>query len=206
MVLNTKQYDAAYFGDCVESGGIKTTYGYTCYMRQTGQRNRHVLGKEESPFNPRLKMLSSKMVGIDLANISVLDVGGAVGFYSEYGKELGISTWDVFDLNIGTWLERHKLDAVDKFITGDARTDLSKIKTNSYGMVFSSRFLDCIDDKDIPGIIKEMNRISGKIQVHIISETSNKFYNEHELSWWAKQGFNEGTRLISYHTQQVLVL
>ena len=206
MVVNILDFNAAYFGDTKESNGIKTVYGYSNYL-QTGQKNRFDEGKENQPYNPILKGLMDKLSGVNLSNISVLDIGGAVGFYSEYGKSLGVRSWTVLDLDIDTWCSRHRISSVDNFISGDAIAVLPTMRKNEYGVIFSSRFFECIADTDLPDLISEMNRVAKTKQIHIISETSNPlYYNEHELEWWSNQGFQKGTILISYNTQEVLVV
>jgi ubiquinone/menaquinone biosynthesis C-methylase UbiE len=217
MVLPTTDYDAAYFGDVDESGGIKKMYGYTGGQNGVSghefqsQQNRVLEGETEN-FNPTLKGLMDKITGHDLTNVKVLDVGGCTGDHAVYAKRMGVGTYDVLDLNIDTWCSRHVNPLVDNFFTGDAITELAKkstFKNNSYEVVFSSRFLDCLDDADIPTVVTEMTRIASTVQIHIVTESVNpeneQYYNTKTLAEWAPF-FPTGTILISWNTQDVLVV
>ena len=210
MVLTTDRYNAAYFGDTVESGGLKDVNGYTGGYLEKGQRNRFDEGDEANPYNPEIKKFIDEIESRQtFNNIDVLEIGGAVGFYAEYAKDLGVKSYDVID--VSNWCFRHKVAAVDTFTEGNALTILPTLRRNQYDLVFSKQFLDCVDDSDLPGLITEMNRITKSRQVHIITETINRDdtrpnYNLKTLAQWATQGFEAGTILISWNTKQVLVV
>ena len=210
MVLDTTRYNPAYFGDTIESGGIKDVNGYTGGYLETGQRNRFDSGNEANPYNPEIKRIIDDIESRQtFNNIDVLELGGAVGFYAEYAKDLGVKSYDVID--VSNWCFRHKVVAVDNFIEADARTALLTRRRNQYNLVWSKQFLECIDDADLPSLITEMNRVALTRQIHIVTETINTSdtrnnYNLKTLAQWATFGFEAGTILISWNTRQSLVV
>lgn len=211
MVLDRLEYNENYYYG--RHTGIKLSWGYGD-IKERGQLNRVVEG--ETAHNAQIKAQLDLLAGLDLSNIDVLDVGGAIGNYSEYGKTLGVATWTVLDHNIDGWCEANKLPTVDTFITGDARTALvnrQDFKNNSYDVIFSAQFLECIDDADLADLITEMNRIAKTLQIHFVSTIGNitdvpsqSKYNLKTLAEWGALGFDSGTRLIDFHTNEVLVV
>lgn len=210
MVLDPSRYNAAYFGDTAESGGLKDVNGYTGGYLQNGQRNRFDSGDEANPYNPEIKAIIDDIESRQtFNNIDVLELGGSVGFYSEYAKALGVRSYDIID--VSNWCFRHKLASVDNFFEADARTALLTRRRNQYNLIFSKQFLECIDDADLPSLITEMNRVALTKQIHIVTETINRDdtrdnYNLKTLAQWATLGFEAGTVLISHNTKQVLVI
>ncbi|MEK6862007.1 MAG: hypothetical protein AABY07_08640, partial [Nanoarchaeota archaeon] len=73
-------------------------------------------------------------------------------------------------------------------------------------VIFTCRFLECIDDMDLIQLINEMNRISKK-QIHIIDEQPNSdFYNVKTLKTWKNLNFTQGTIFISNENQQKVLI
>jgi len=212
-VLTRSEYNENYFNG--RNTGIKFSWGYAD-IRERGQLNRFDEGKENLPYNSEIKDQLDLFTDINLSNIDVLDVGGAIGNYSHLGKRLGVGTWTVLDYNIDGWCEKNKLSTVDTFITGDAKillADKRAFRNNSYDVIFTSQFLECIDDADLTNLITEMNRVVKTIQIHLISTTPNiddipsqSKYNLKTLAEWALLPFKTGTRLIDFHTKEVLVV
>lgn len=213
MVLANSEYNEDYFNG--RNTGIKLSWGYGD-IRERGQLNRFDEGQENIPYNALIKEQLDLISELDLSNVGVLDVGGAIGNYSHLGKRLGVNSWTVLDLNIDGWCETNKLLTVDTFITGDARillADKQQFKKNSYDVIFTAQFLECIDDADLPDLITEMNRISKTVQIHLISTTPNitdipsqPKYNLKTLTEWAALGWESGTRIIDFHTKDVVVV
>ena len=210
MVLDTTRYNATYFGDTVESGGLKDVAGYTGGYLEKGQRYRFNSGDEANPYNPEWKALADVIHGRNpLNNADVLDLGGAVGFLGEYLKEKGASTYDVID--VSNWCFKHKLSVIDTFTENDAITALQSLRDDAYSLIISTQFLECVDDTDLPTLITEMNRVANNVQIHVVTETLNRedtrsLYNLKTLKEWSAFGFNSGTILISHHTGDVLVV
>lgn len=212
MVLSNSEYNENYFNG--RNTGVKLSWGYAD-IREHGKLNRNQSDGFGS-YNATIKKQLDLLTDLNLSNMDVLDIGGCIGNYSHLGKKLGVGTWTVLDLNIDGWCEANKLDTVDTFITGDARILLAskqQFKKNSYDIIFTSQFLECIDDVDLPDLITEMNRISKTVQIHLISTIDNiddipsqSKYNLKQLSEWATLDFESGTRIIDFHTNEVLVV
>ena len=210
MVLLNTEYNENYYNG--RNTGVKLSWGYGD-IRERGQLNRFDEGDEGNPYNAKIKEQYDLLSSINLTNWDILDVGGAVGNYSHLGKELGVKSWTVLDYNIDNWCEINKIPTVDNFITGDAKIILPTMRKNEYEAIFTSQFLECIDDSDLPNLIIEMNRVSKNQQIHIKSTINNitdipsqSKYNLKTLAEWASLGFESGTRIIDFHTLEVLVV
>ena len=210
MVLLNTEYNENYYNG--RNTGIKLSWGYAD-IRERGQLNRFDEGKENEPYNSVIKSQLDLLSGFNFSKIDVLDIGGAVGNYSHIGKRLGVKSWTVLDYNIDGWCEANKLSTVDTFLTGDAKTILPTMRKNEYEVIFTSQFLECVDDSDLPNLITEMNRISKNQQIHLISTINNitdipskSKYNLKTLAEWSALGFESGTRIIDFHTLEVLVV
>ena len=210
MVLLNTEYNENYYNG--RNTGIKLSWGYGD-IRERGQLNRADEGEFNEPYNAQIKEQLDLLSGINLSNYDVLDVGGAIGNYSHLGKRLGVKSWTVLDYNIDGWCEANKLSTVENFITGDAKTVLPTMRNNEYEVIFTSQFLECINDVDLPNLITEMNRVSKNQQIHLISTINNitdipsqSKYNLKTLAEWSALGFESGTRIIDFHTLEVLVV
>ena len=209
MVLDTSRYDAAYFGDTIESGGLRDINGYTSYLERI-KKNRFDEGQESFPYNSQVHDLLTKFESINLSNFTFLDIGGAVGWLGDYLKnKRNALSYDVLD--VSNWCFRNKVPEVDNFIEGDARTVLPTLGRNAYDVIISTQFLECIDDADLPDLIDNMNRVAQRQQIHMITETFTDLqvrtnYNVKTLQEWSLLGFENQTRLVSWNTGQVLVV
>ena len=155
MVLLSTEYNENYYNG--RNTGIKLSWGYGD-IRERGQLNVSLDGKNGTlPFNGDIKTQYDLLTGLNLSNVDVLDIGGAVGNYSHLGKRLGVRNWTILDYNIDGWCEANKIATVDTFITGDAKTILPTMRKNEYDVIFTSQFLECIADADLPALITEMN-------------------------------------------------
>ena len=207
-ILTPSEYNENYYNG--RNTGIKLAWGYAD-IREHGQLNKFDIGNESQPYNENLKEQFDKLAGMNLSNISVLDVGGAIGNYSNPAKRLGVESWTVLDYNIDGWCEANKLPTVDSFITGDAKVVLPTINKNKYDVIFTSQVLECIDDADLPDMIAEMNRVAKIIQIHFVTTSINDIpsqakYNTKSLAEWGLMGFKSGTRLIDIHSSEMLVV
>lgn len=213
MVLPTTRYNAAYFGDIVESGGIKDIAGYTGgYKTHATEKFRFTEGLENLPFNPKWRDLTQAIsVNINFTNKKILDVGGAIGPFADEGKNtLGARVYDVID--VSNWCARNVLPDVDNFLEGNALDVLPTLRNNEYDIILSMQFLDCIDDTDLPTLISEMNRVSKTQQLHWVTETINRsdtrdFYNLKTINDWAiGRGWQSGTTIFSHNTKSSITV
>jgi len=213
MVLNTSDYNEDYFNG--RQTGTRYLWGYAD-IKANSQLNRFDEGDEGNKYNSNLKKTFSRFKGNPvLANYDVLDIGGATGNASIYLKnQVGIKSYTILDLNIDGWLEANKVDTVDNFITGDARialADKGLFKKNSYDMLLTYQFLECIDDADLHDLIKQMNRVTKSVQVHFVSDPSfidhvptRSLYNFKTLEEWKALNWEAGTQLINLHTNELV--
>lgn len=210
MVLPKERYNAAYFGDTVESVGIKDVAGYTGGYLEKGNRNRFDSGNEANPYSSHIKPMIDAIESLQTFNLnSVLELGGAVGFYAEYTKEFGATLHDVIEWS--NWAFRNKIASIDTFTEDDAKTVLPTLATNQYNLILTCQFLECVADADLPALITEMNRVASTKQIHVVTVTINRddtrgYYNLKTLAEWATQGFNAGTILVDQETLEVLVV
>lgn len=195
MVLNPSEYDASYFDGALQT--LKHNAGYSYYKRWKRYKGENSLGEY---WKDKAKKLFDKYF---LLKKKVLEIGCAKGFIVEDLREFGV---DCYGLDVSSYAIGEASDSVKPFLTvGDARTILSKYKDNEFDMVFSLRFLECVDEKDLPDLILEMNRIS-KSQFHIIDEVSMSSYVEQPLNWWAKLKFSQQTILESNKSRNIINL
>lgn len=167
-----------------------TIYGYSDYK---------ALKKYNTSETSTINKISK-----DIGNVNgktLLDIGGAIGAFAQYAKEQGCLQYDVLDLNIDGWCLENVREDVDKFITGNALDILPTIPDNSYDLVFTSQFLDCLSDDDIVTILREIDRITIDGSTHIVTpDCSKDWYNPHELSWYATRGYSNMT-FVNYGTK-----
>ncbi len=210
MVLTNSEYNEDYFDP--ETTGIKLKWGYGRTIKEQGQLNRFDEGDEANPYNSTIKELYDKVSNLNLSNVTILDIGGAIGNFANHGKKLGVASWTVLD--VAVWCQNNVTPEVDTFILGDAvilLADKQQFKKNSYDVIFTNQVLPSFEGQRLADLITEMNRVAKTVQIHILDETVNDIpsqskYNLHDLTWWSQQGFESGTYLISRQTGTVLVV
>ena len=186
-VLKPKEYNISYFD------GAKARYkhnaGYDRYerwYRNEGPNSRgefwkdyaHTLFKEHK-----------------LKNKKVLEIGCAKGFVVEDLRSLGV---DAHGLDVSSYAIGQASDAAKPYLTiADVRSALPQIEDKEFDVLFSLRFMECIPEEDIPGLVAQMNRIS-KFQFHVIDEVIKpNFYVNKSLEEWVKYPWSSGTVLQS---------
>jgi len=202
MVLTTDEYDAAYFGDVIESGGLRHDAGYSNYLEQV-KKTRFLESNPDRKFNPTAEMIKKLL---DLENIkssSIVELGGAVGDLAQSMLADGFN-WTVVD--VADWCDRNKIIPAQNFVLSDALTYLQKQSNNSIGTIVSVRFMDCLADVDVQILIDEMRRTTNN-QIHFIDELPNPlFYNIKPLEQW-RDNFNwpaNKVNLVSFETLRIL--
>ncbi len=190
MVLGPSEYDASYFDG--KSQAMSHNAGYAKYerwFRHDGVDSKGEYYKDlAATLNDRHKLPGN----------TVLEVGCAKGFIVQDLRDLGI---DCHGLDVSQYAFDQSDAVVQPFLTvADARTYLSNFANKKWDVLFSLRFLECIEDAEISDLLAEFRRVS-KRQFHVIDEAANaSFYNNHPLSFWAGQGFPKNTRLYSRET------
>ena len=197
MVLNPEEYDQSYFDGRLAT--YKHNAGYGKYARW-------YRGDADNPDDAGelFKEQARRWVEQYSFTGKLLDVGCAKGFHVKDFRDLGVDAWGV---DVSSYAVGEAEPAVAPYLTvANILTHISSYKRNEWDVIFSARFLECISEADLPGLIDEMNRVS-RYQVHIIDEQPNStYYLAYPLSWWAQQGFNKGTRLVSRETGEVVIV
>ena len=195
MVLNPSEYDASYFDG--DSQSLKHNAGYARYERWKRFDGVDSLGEF---WKDKAKGLFDEY---SMRGKKILEIGCAKGFVVEDLRSFGA---DAYGLDVSSYAIGKAIEAVKPFLTvGDVRTHLKNYKDNEFDMVFSLRFLECIDEADLPALIIEINRIS-KFQFHELDEGGNtNFYIIRPLSWWKEFSWKTGTTLVSNTNKSVLV-
>ncbi len=165
-MLSRKQYDDAYFGD--PKSDLRRRSGYSDYLYQV-----------DIDFCNKWKDF---IVEHELKSTGkILELAGGVGYFAKLAREDGL---DVTCVDWSQWCYDNKL--ISDLINEDALTYLKSQKDNSFDVVVSFFFLDCIAKKQIPLISKEIKRVAKK-QIHWIYPRRNAdYYNVQDLEYWQK--------------------
>lgn len=210
-VLLEADYNEDYFDPITT--GTKHSWGYGRSIKDQGQRNEFDEGDEANPYNSTIKKLYDKLSNLNLSNVDVLDIGGAIGNFAQHGKRLGVASWTVLD--VAAWCQNNITPEVDTFILGDAPVIMKnkqQFKNNGYDVIFTHQALPSFEGTRLADLITEMNRVAKNLQIHILDEsvtdipTQSKYNYQTIDSFWKNQGFESGTYLISITTGQVLVI
>lgn len=189
MVLTTDEYDAAYFGDVVESGGLRHDAGYTDYLEQSRKQSFN----ESNPgkvFNKRSEGFKKLLETEGLEDTQIVELGGGPGDLAEVMLEDNFD-WTVVD--VSPWCQAHSSPFIpaQNFILQDAQSYLEAQNNNSIGAIVSARFIECLDDTQAQALFTEIRRVTQK-QIHFVSEIANPlFYNVKTLEQW-RDTFNFG--------------
>jgi 2-polyprenyl-3-methyl-5-hydroxy-6-metoxy-1,4-benzoquinol methylase len=129
-----------------------------------------------------------------LQNKQVLDVGCAKGFLVKSLRDLGV---DAYGIDVSQYAIDNSEDGMDSYLTvADARTYLATYSNRQWDWLISLRFLECIDEAELPALVSEMNRVS-KSQIHVIDTEPNPlYYVVRDLAWWGALDWARSTRLI----------
>lgn len=173
-VLEPNEYDISYFDG--SKTALKHNAGYSTYERWKryegeGSKGEYWLDYATSLFNRH-----------QLAGKKVLELGCAKGFVVEDLRNIGVNA---YGLDISSYAIGEATEAIKPYLTvGDARTYLTNYSNREFDAVFSLRFLECIPEANLPGLVTQINRIS-KFSFHVIDEQPNPdFYTTQPLEWW----------------------
>jgi predicted TPR repeat methyltransferase len=195
-VLDPSEYDMSYFDG--RKGPLKHNAGYAKYERWARRDSATSLGEK---WLDKAAALGERH---QLQNKKVLEIGCAKGFLVKDLRDMGV---DAYGLDVSPYAIGEAEDGMAPHLyTGDARTYLSNFSRNEFDVVFSLRFLECIAEADLPGLVSEMNRIS-KLQFHEIDVDPNPdYYVVQPLSWWASLDWDRRTLLVARETGEEVVL
>jgi len=115
VFLNRNKYGAPYFGDVIESGGLRHDAGYSDYLGfAIGWKERLIIQKFLTRHNiPK--------------NVRILELGASIGFMGKVATEEGYTNWTCVDWS--DWCKRHEVFTI---IEEDALVYLNSIPDNSY--------------------------------------------------------------------------
>jgi len=174
MVLNRSQYDAAYFGDLDESGGLRHKAGYSRYLiSQTDGFER--------------EGLEAFLLRHDIPkDVKVLELGAGIGFLGKVATDQGYTNWTCVDWS--NWCKRHEVYPV---IEEEALIYLQAQPDNSFDYIISRSLIECIKPNELQDHAIESKRVGIK-QIHTVSlEVNTKFYTLKTIPEWATQFLND---------------
>lgn len=191
MVLDfttlTQQELAAYFGE----GDLRHAAGYSDYEVE-------FRFQEGNAFKNQLTGLLNNQNF--QGGISVLELGGARGHMAEFALDnfAAISDWEIIDIYDSPFKKTHA-DLI--YNIGDVSTLLPTYGNKSKDVILSFRFLECIPESKLGGLITEMNRVTKTRQVHITGTNENTdYYNSQPLDYWLAQPFKKGTVILDTYS------
>jgi len=204
VFLTISEYDAAYFGDLVESGGLAHDAGYTDYLEKVNRKHRFDVGTPNKPYNVKNEGHKKLLETEGLENAAIVELGGGTGTLGQVMIEEGF-TWHVVD--VANWCFRHKVIPDINFTEQDALSYLQAQGNNSIDAIFSTSFMVIFDTPDLQPLIDEM-RSKSKRQIHFIEERPNPtYYQVRTLEQW-RDDFNWGPpnriTLIAIETGRIL--
>lgn len=176
MVLKKIEYDAAYFGDT--ESDLRRKSGYSNYLELETD---WIAEKKWKDFIARHNLKPTD---------KILELGGAVGHFAKVAREQGLN---VVCIDWSQWSFDNKV--IPDLIQEDALTYLQTQPDNSFDVVVSFTFLDCIPTDKLSLFSQEIKRVATK-QFHQLYERRNpSYYNSHELKYWQSL-FSKGVEMI----------
>lgn len=182
--IQPNEYDVNYFDGKL---GNPHPGGYFDYNRNDWMNNE--INKFISLLNPAV-----------LANKKTLELGCAKGFLVEDLRNAGV---DAYGIDISQYATENA--PIPQVTQGDAR-DLSAYSRNEFDILYSVRFLECLDPADIPQLVSDMSFIA-KSQIHIIDEPTygpTDYYNLQTKEAWLAYDFPKNTKIISFQTGEMV--
>lgn len=196
------EYDASYFDGRLQP--TRRNAGYSLYRRWERDGSELFTDIAQGWLNH-----------LTLPNQKVLEVGCAKDFIVENLVDNGVDAYglDVSDWCINTCNQAgtdqaatiRRPDLASRFFLGNALdpvNGLGQFRRNEFDVVISFRFLECIEDADMPTLVSELNRITRGVQVHMIdvfpseTEGGGRFYtNRTPRQWLDDFNWEVGTRI-----------
>jgi len=130
----------------------------------------------------------------DYIGKKVLELGCAKGFLVKALRDLGVKA---FGIEWSQYATDESVIPVNYRFVGDVRTDLVVQPQNTFDLVCSWGFFECLDETEIANVVSNCNRISKK-QIHIFSLGANpNYYNIQPLSYWQGKGFTANKTILA---------
>ena len=174
VALIRSDYNAAYFGDVVESVGLRHDAGYSNYLElQTNYvQRRNIVAFLKRHNIPK--------------NAKILELGAGVGFMGLVATEEGYTDWTCVDWS--NWTKRHEVFPV---IEEDAFIYVTAQPPASFDYIITRAFLECFDQGDLDGIIGRFAMVANK-QIHsTFLSAKAQFYNIKTIANWEKEFNND---------------
>jgi len=179
MVLQRNKYDAAYFGDVIESGGTRHDAGYTNYLEL------HTNWKQKLQIQ---KFLTRHNIP---KTSKILELGAGVGFMGKIATEEGYTDWTCVDWS--NWAKRHEVYPVteeDGLVFLQAQTD------NAFDYIVSRAFLECIPSNQLQNYATEGKRVATN-HIHTTFLSANtQYYEIKTIPDWATDFLNDPNIII----------
>lgn len=174
MVLQRSSYDASYFGDVIESSGLRHDGGYSDYIElQNNYKAREIIQR----FLRRHAI--SK-------NAVILELGAGNGFMKLVAEEEGYTNWTAVDWS--SWAKRHEVATV---IEEDAFIFVTAQPPASFDYIITRGFLECFAQNDLGGIVGRFATVANK-QIHsTFLSGRNAFYTIKTIANWEREFGND---------------
>lgn len=196
QILNTNEYDISYFDG--KKSSLTHNAGFTSYERHYRKDPGNFSFNDQHFDNSWKDIAYTVARKYAMGNKKVLEIASAKGFVVEDLRSFGV---DAYGLDVSQYAYDEASEEVKPFLTvGDARTYLSNYANNEFDLIFSIRYMECLNDIEIEPLINEMKRISKK-QAHIITSSTlnSSYYNYKILSEWLSYSWPKGTFLTSFN-------
>lgn len=213
-VLDPSEYDASYFDGRLQT--LKHNAGYGRYFNWQRFDGAGSTGSWWGDY------AAGWLNQLSLSGKKVLEIGCAKGFFVEQMVDAGV---DAYGLDVSDWCINscnqagtdqaavlRRPDLAARFTVGDATSPLP-YANNEFDWVVSFRFLECIADADLPGVISEMNRVvnPSRNQVHVVDDFTGEqiqaaaYYNaKTQAEWAALADWPRNVRIVDHDTQAVV--
>lgn len=178
-VLQPSEYDQSYFDGRLATYRHNAGYSeYKRWFRHEGEGSTGEYWKD---------MAAGWINHLALSGKKVLEIGCAKGFLVKDLRDMGVDAWG---LDVSQYAVDNCEPEVAPYLSvGDARTYLSNYSNKEWDVVLSLRFLECIDEADLPDLVDEINRISKK-SVHVVDNFvdaksgAGQYYTQHTPQEW----------------------
>lgn len=191
-VLQPSEYDQAYFDGKI--GPLEHVAGYSKYKRWP-RYDTGILTDINDCTGEYFRDIAKYYIDkYNMAGKKALELGCAYGFIVEDLRDMGV---DAYGIDVSQYAYDQASSAVKPYLTvADARTHLNTYSSNEFDLIYSRWFLECIDDSDLPDLIKDMNAKSMQ-QVHIVHpQLRADYYNPKSVQDWLSYKFENGTVIV----------